>query len=1327
MRGRARQSAAVSYHVEIPHLVAIQLNSFQWFLDEGLRELFHNFSPIEDFTGNLKLELVDYTLGDPKYSVEECRERDATYEAPIHVKVRLQSSKRDVLESEVYLGDLPLMTERGTFLINGAERVVVSQLARSPGVYFKEQMDVSGRMLYFATIIPSEGAWIEIDSDPSDAVWVRIGQTPKFPVTALLRALNIFPAAVPGSREVVPVPELAGRIVTEQITDTMTGEILADPWTTVTRDLAEKIAKTVPDKDAYEVVVEYSTTQQIIDLFSEEEIVQNVVKENLTGKRAGEDIVDPETGKTLVSAYTLIDKDTARKIEALSLGSVRLLKVNRYVEGTLEQDPSTNANEALLHIYRKIRPGDPPTVESAKGLLNSIFFDQRRYDLQRVGRHKMNRKLGLDVPNSTRGITRDDLIAIIRYMANLSEGIGGPDDIDHLENKRVRSVGELLQNQLRLGFLRMEKVARERMTSLDAENAIPQVILSVKPISASIKSFFGSSQLSQFMDQTNPLAELTHKRRISALGPGGLSRQSAKLEVRDVHHSHYGRICPIETPEGPNIGLIGSLAVMARINEFGFLEAAYRKVVKGKVTDEVVYITADEEEEHYIAPANAPMNPDGTFAAPLIQVRNRGTFPSVSPDKISYMDVAPMQIVSPATAMIPFLENDDANRALMGSNMQRQAVPLLRPQAPLVGTGLEERAARDSGTIEVAKRAGTVVGVTSNQIDIRTDDGIIDSYHLINMLRSNQATCITQRPIVHTGQRVREKEVIADGPCTENGELALGKNVVVAFMPWCGYNYEDAVLLSERVVKDDIFTSIHIEKYETEARDTKLGPEEITRDIPNVGEDALKDLDENGIIRIGAEVHPEDILVGKVAPKGQGELSAEERLVIAIFGKKAEETRDVSLRVPHGETGKIVDVKVFSRFKYSCSRCKRVYNFSKKPEHSTCESCDGELIREPGDELPAGVNELVRVYIAQKRKIMAGDKMAGRHGNKGVVSRILPESDMPYLADGTPVDIVLNPLGVPSRMNIGQIMETHLGLAAKLAGIAYENPIFQGRKENEILEELRKAAQPLLIKVLDRYLRSELELEIPLDPKEHWDVACKAVKDHIAELPQERVDQLSEYLGLGEIPQDPDAVVVNDRDELAQTILDNARKRFGLNEKTAKSIVYDGRTGEPFNQSVTVGVIYMLKLIHLVEDKIHARSTGPYSMITQQPLGGKAQFGGQRFGEMEVWALEAYGASSILQEMLTIKSDDVLGRVKTYESIVKGDQILEPGIPESFKILINELRSLGLKVVVEDEHNNPIDLRDTDDDTPDLPKEPSRVIPSGQDTDLITEPKEEIS
>lgn len=1065
--------AQIDEVLDMPNLIEVQKQSYRWFIEEGLKEMFDDISPIQDFTGNLVLEFVDYTLGQPKYDVEECKERDMTYSAPLKVKVRLINKETgEVKEQEVFMGDFPLMTEKGTFIINGAERVIVSQLVRSPGVYYTEQYDPSGVKIYGATIIPNRGAWLEFESDVNKNIYVRIDRTRKIPATVLVRALG------------------------------------------------------------------YGSNSQILELFDE----------------------DP---------------------------SIQL---------TLEKDNSDSEEEALVEIYKRLRPGEPPAVESARSLLETLFFDPKRYDLGNVGRYKLNKKLNHGVlyqenPDGTRSfirhLTKEDIIATIKYFLGLMNGEKEPDDIDHLGNRRLRSVGELLQNQFRIGLSRMERVVRERMTIQDVEVITPQVLINIRPVVAAIKEFFGSSQLSQFMDQTNPLAELTHKRRLSALGPGGLSRERAGFEVRDVHHSHYGRMCPIETPEGPNIGLIGSLSTYARINEFGFIETPYRKVDKetGIVTDEIVYLTADEEDKYVIAQANAPLDEEGRFVSDRVNARYGSEILVVPAERVDFMDVTPKQVWSVATALIPFLEHDDANRALMGANMQRQAVPLLRTEAPLVGTGMEWKTARDSGVVVIAKNSGVVERVTSREIIVRTDNGDVDKYKLLKFARSNQGTCINQKPIVKKGQRVEKGEVIADGPSTDMGELALGRNVLVAFMTWEGYNYEDAILISEKLVKEDIFTSIHIEEYECDARDTKLGPEEITRDIPNVGEDVLKDLDERGVIRIGAEVRPGDILVGKVTPKGETELTAEERLLRAIFGEKAREVRDTSLRVPHGESGKIVDVKVFSR--------------------------------ENGDELAPGVNELVRVYVAQKRKISVGDKMAGRHGNKGVIARVLPEEDMPFLPDGTPVEIVLNPLGVPSRMNIGQVLETHMGLAAKALGIHVATPVFDGASEEDIQEALVKAGLPA----------------------------------------------------------------------------------------NGKTKLRDGRTGEYFDNEVTVGYMYMLKLAHLVDDKIHARSTGPYSLVTQQPLGGKAQFGGQRFGEMEVWALEAYGAAYTLQEILTVKSDDVVGRVKTYEAIVKGENVPEPGVPESFKVLIKELQSLGLDVKVLSEEDAEIEIKEDDEDIGEAVKE----------------------
>ena len=1146
-RNKRRSFARITEVLDLPNLIEVQRSSFDWFLKQGLKEVFEDFSPIQDFTGNLVLEFYDYTLGEPKYYVDDCKERDATYAVPLKVRVRLINRETgEVKEQEVFMGDFPMMTENGTFVINGAERVIVSQLVRSPGVYFKKQPDPTGstgKELISATIIPNRGTWLEFETDVADGIYVRVDRTRKIPVTVLLRAIG------------------------------------------------------------------YGTDEEIN----------------------------------------------------------KLLNNDRRLGDILEKDHTDSTETALLEIYKRLRPGEPLNVENARSLFESLFFDGKRYDFARVGRFKANKKLSMtnrlfgqelaeDVTDpvsgeviytagmivdedtarvidehriqrvmikhrdenhlvignggvdlTTRHLVPADIIASVNYILNLFDGIGQVDDIDHLGNRRLRSVGELLQNQFRIGLSRMERVVRERMTIQDVEAITPQALINIRPVIASIKEFFGSSQLSQFMDQTNPLAELTHKRRLSALGPGGLSRERAGFEVRDVHHSHYGRICPIETPEGPNIGLIGSLGTYARINEYGFIETPYQRVNKkeGRVTSEIVYLTADDEDRFVIAQANALLDEKGHFVSNRVTCRYYYDTVMRHPNEVDFMDVSPKQLVSVATALIPFLENDDANRALMGANMQRQAVPLLKTEAPLVGTGLEYKAAFDSGAVAICLADGEVVRVTSNEIIVRRNednegqnyyingrtrerfeaerrpgfDGGLDIYTLQKFKRSNQGTCVNQHPIVRRGQKVSVDDVLADGSCTSDGEMALGRNVLVAFLPWEGYNYEDAILISEKLVKEDIYTSIHIEEYESEARDTKLGPEEITRDIPNVGEEALKDLDGRGIIRIGAEVRAGDILVGKVTPKGETELTAEERLLRAIFGEKAREVRDTSLRIPHGESGIVVDVKVFNR--------------------------------EEGDELSPGVNQLVRVYVAQKRKISEGDKMAGRHGNKGVIARILPEEDMPFMPDGTPLDIVLNPLGVPSRMNIGQVLEAHLGWSAKVLGIQIASPVFDGATEDDVFAGFEEAGLP----------------------------------------------------GNG------------------------------------KTTLYDGRTGEPFDEKVTVGYVYMLKLAHLVDDKIHARSTGPYSLVTQQPLGGKAQFGGQRFGEMEVWALEAYGAAYSLQEILTVKSDDVVGRVKTYEAIVKGENIPEPGVPESFKVLVKELQSLCLDVRVISEESGEVEIKEGDDDS----------------------------
>ena len=1139
-----RSFARISEVLELPNLIEIQTDSYQWFLDEGLREMFEDILPIDDFNGNLSLEFVDYELKEPKYTVAEARAHDANYSAPLHVTLRLTNRETgEIKAQEVFFGDFPLMTEQGTFIINGAERVIVSQLVRSPGVYFHGKVDKNGKEGFGSTVIPNRGAWLEMETDAKDISYVRIDRTRKIPLTVLVRALG------------------------------------------------------------------FGSDDTIFEIFGDSETLRNTVEKDLH-KNASD----------------------------------------------------SRTEEGLKDVYERLRPGEPKTADSSRNLLNARFFDPKRYDLANVGRYKVNKKLDLKtrllnltlaetlvdpetgeiivekgtvlthqvmetlapfIDNGLNSVTyypsedgvvtdpmtvqvikvfspRDperevnvigngypeaavktvrpaDIIASMSYFLNLMEGIGNVDDIDHLGNRRIRSVGELLQNQFRIGLARMERVVRERMSIQDTETLTPQQLINIRPVVASIKEFFGSSQLSQFMDQTNPLGELTHKRRLSALGPGGLTRDRAGYEVRDVHYSHYGRMCPIETPEGPNIGLINSLASYAKVNKFGFIETPYRRVDRstGKVTDKIDYLTADIEDHYVVAQANSKLNDDGTFAEEVVMARATSENLEVTIDKVDYMDVSPKQVVAVATACIPFLENDDSNRALMGANMQRQAVPLIQPRSPWVGTGMEYKAAHDSGAALLCKNDGVVEFVDAHEVRVRRDNGALDKYDITKFRRSNSGTSYNQRPLVGLGEQVEVGDILADGPSMENGELALGQNVVVAFMTWEGYNYEDAIIMSRRLVKDDVYTSIHIEEYESEARDTKLGPEEITREIPNVGEDALKDLDEMGIIRIGAEVQDGDLLVGKVTPKGVTELSAEERLLHAIFGEKAREVRDTSLRVPHGGGGIVHDVKIFTR--------------------------------EAGDELSPGVNMLVRVYIVQKRKIHEGDKMAGRHGNKGVVSRIMPEEDMPFLPDGTPIDIMLNPLGVPSRMNIGQVLELHLGMAAR-------QPVFDGASDEDVWETVREAGMA----------------------------------------------------------------------------------------SDAKTVLYDGRTGEPFDGRVSVGVMYMIKLAHMVDDKLHARSIGPYSLVTQQPLGGKAQFGGQRFGEMEVWALEAYGAAYTLQEILTYKSDDVVGRVKTYEAIVKGEPIPKPGVPESFRVLVKELQSLGLDMRVLDIEETEIELRDMDDEDDDL-------------------------
>ena len=1156
--------AKIGDSIEMPNLIKVQKDSYDWFVEEGLGEILRDISPIVDYSGNLILEFLDYYFEDKtKYTVEEAKERDATYSTRLHVKVRLINRETgEIKEQEIYLGDFPLMTDSGTFIINGAERVVVSQLVRSPGCYYDSAYDKTGKKIYTSTVMPLRGAWIEYETDANDVFWARVDRTRKIPVTCLLRAIGVVTDE--------QIMELFGeepKIVSTIQKDTIKNqeEALIEiykklrPGELPTVDAARNLFNGLffdPRRYDLAKVGRYKYNKKLS------------LATRIAGKVAFEDIIDPSTGEVLVEKDNVISEEVAENIQNAGINIVDLKFNDRKVRvignGTVnihKYMPTVDISD--LHIKEYVN----------FNILKSIIDSTEEDKLHDAIKERIDEL----VPKH---VTTEDIIASINYVLNLDNGLGVIDDIDHLGNRRIRCVGELLQNQFRIGLTRLERVVRERMTIQDLDVVTPQTLINTKPITSSIREFFGSSQLSQFMDQTNPLSELTHKRRISALGPGGLSRERAGFEVRDIHYTHYGRLCPIESPEGPNVGLISALSSFAMINEYGFVETPYRKVdhETGKVTDEVVYMPADEEDKYIIAQASEPLDKEGRFVNDRIKVRMREEITMVDKSRVDYVDVSPKQLVSVAAAMIPFVEHDDAKRSLMGANMQRQAVPLLMPESPIVGTGIEYRAAKDSGITVTAKNAGVVEKVTGDEIIVRNNKDGLDTYKLRKFKRTNGGTCINQRPVVVRGEKVKEGDLLADGPSTKNGEMALGRNVLIAFTTWEGYNYEDAVLISERLVKEDVYTSIHIEEYDCECRDTKLGPEEITRDIPNVGDDVLKDLDENGIIRIGAEVRPGDILVGKVTPKGETELTAEERLLRAIFGEKAREVRDTSLRVPHGEAGTIVDVKIFTR--------------------------------ENSDELGPGVNQVIRCYIAQKRKISVGDKMAGRHGNKGVISRILPEEDMPFMPDGTPVDIVLNPLGVPSRMNLGQVLEVHLGMAAKLLGWKVATPVFDGATDEEIREMFREAGY----------------------------------------------------------------------------------------SKDGKTTLYDGRTGDPFDHPVTVGVMYMLKLHHLVDDKIHARSTGPYSLVTQQPLGGKAQFGGQRFGEMEVWALEAYGAAYTLQEMLTVKSDDTIGRVKTYEAIVKGENVPEPGVPEGFKVLIKELQALGLDMRLLSPDNEELELKENIDD-----------------------------
>ena len=1196
--------------LEMPNLIEVQKDSYKWFLDEGLKEVFDDISPIADYSGHLSLEFVDFTLceDDVKYTIDECKERDATYAAPLKVRVRLYNKENDEInEHEIFMGDLPLMTKTGTFVINGAERVIVSQLVRSPGIYYGIAHDKFGKKLYSATVIPNRGAWLEYETDSNDVFYVRVDRTRKVPITVLIRALGIGTNA-----EIIDLFGEEPKILASFTKDT------SESYQEGLLELYKKIRPGEPlaVDSAESLITSMFFDPRRYDLAKVGRYKFNKklnLKNRVTGQVLAEDVVSAVTGEVVAEKGTKITRELAGMIQNSAAPYI-------WVEG---EDESRNIKvlSNLMVDLQSVVDIDPAEV----GVTEQVYYpvlagiiEESAGDVDEMKR-MIKRDLHDLIPKH---ITKEDILASINYNMHLEYGMGNDDDIDHLGNRRIRAVGELLQNQYRIGLSRMERVVRERMTTQDQDGISPQSLINIKPVTAAVKEFFGSSQLSQFMDQNNPLGELTHKRRLSALGPGGLSRDRAGFEVRDVHYSHYGRMCPIETPEGPNIGLINSLACYARINEYGFIEAPYRKVDKSDpmnpvVTDEVVYMTADEEDNYHVAQANTPLDEEGHFINKNVSGRYREETQDYERNKFDYMDVSPKQVFSVATALIPFLQNDDANRALMGSNMQRQAVPLLTTEAPVVGTGMEVKSAVDSGVAEVAEQAGVVESSTSTSITIRHDDGTKKTYKLTKFQRSNQSNCYNQRPIVDKGERVEAGQVIADGPSTSGGEMALGKNPLIGFMTWEGYNYEDAVLLSERLVQEDVYTSVHIEEYEAEARDTKLGPEEITRDIPGVGDDALKDLDERGIIRIGAEVRAGDILVGKVTPKGETELTAEERLLRAIFGEKAREVRDTSLKVPHGEYGIVVDAKVFTR--------------------------------ENGDELSPGVNQAVRIYIAQKRKISVGDKMAGRHGNKGVVSRVLPVEDMPFLPNGRPLDIVLNPLGVPSRMNIGQVLEIHLSLAAKALGFNVSTPVFAGANENDIMDTLDLA---------NDYVNLEWE---------------EFEKKHGEELRPEVLQFLSENRAHREL-----------------------WKGVPLS-RDGKVRLRDGRTGEYFDSPVTIGHMHYLKLHHLVDDKIHARSTGPYSLVTQQPLGGKAQFGGQRFGEMEVWALEAYGASYTLQEILTVKSDDVIGRVKTYEAIIKGDNIPEPGIPESFKVLLKELQSLGLDVRVLSEDGSEVHIMETSD------------------------------
>ncbi|HWX76822.1 MAG TPA: DNA-directed RNA polymerase subunit beta [Candidatus Acidoferrales bacterium] len=1340
--------------IDLPYLIEIQKNSYDLFLQKdlaptqrqnlGLQEVFKSVFPIKDFNETASLEFVSYALGEPKYDVEECHQRGMTYAAPLKVTVQLvlwdvdsqtgSRSIKNVKEQEVYFGEMPLMTKNGTFMVNGTERVIVSQLHRSPGVFFehdKGKTHASGKLLYSARVIPYRGSWVDLEFDPRDILYVRIDRRRKFHATVLLRALGMTTEDLLNYYYKSDTIVFDGRkpalvFNANHLLGAKVGSDLRDPKT---NDLIVKEGK--------------KYTRPILRQMEAAKIKQVPIGwEEILGRVAAHDIVDPQTHEVLLECNHEITQEKLDLIREKGIHQIEVLfieesAVGPYLRNTLLQDRIHKPQDAILEIYRRLRPGDPPTVESATNFFNNLFFNPDRYDLSKVGRLKLNHRLKLTVPLEQGTLRKEDILEVVRYLMELKNGNGSVDDIDHLGNRRVRAVGELVENHFRVGLVRMERAIKEKMSLQDIETLMPQELINYKPVSAALKEFFGSSQLSQFMDQTNPLSEITHKRRLSALGPGGLTRERAGFEVRDVHPTHYGRVCPIETPEGPNIGLIASLTTYARVNEFGFIETPYREVENGRVTDRIRYLSALEEEDHVIAQANAPIDGRGAFTADLVSSRKGGEFVMARPEEVNLMDVSPNQLVSVAASLIPFLENDDANRALMGSNMQRQAVPLLRTEAPFVGTGMEKTVARDSGVTCVARRDGVVESVDSTRIVVKADkpsgsrDTGVDIYNLVKYQRSNQNTCINQRPIVLVDDQVKAGDVIADGPSTEMGELALGRNVLVALMPWGGYNFEDSILISERVVKEDIYTSIHIEEFECVSRDTKLGPEEITRDIPNVGDEALTDLDDSGIIRIGAEVKPGDILVGKITPKGETQLSPEEKLLRAIFGEKAGEVRDTSLRVPPGVEGTVINVRIFSRKGLGKDERSKVIEDEeiirlRKDQHDEVrilqegalrrlkkllvgrrlaarvaddarkvllnkgqeiteedleqlpmpywreiridnESVEAELNRivestteqvtlikdmfedkidklRGGDELPPGVIKMVKVFVAIKRKLQVGDKMAGRHGNKGVISRILPEEDMPYLEDGTPVDVVLNPLGVPSRMNVGQILEAHLGWAARSLGQQIDELVRTYRQDGDGLRR---------------------RLKEYLNTKEANDLVDGAKEADVVKLAEKYRDGVH--------------IASPVFDGAAEEEIFNLLRKAGL-PVTGQVTLYDGRNGQPFDGKVTVGVMYIMKLHHLVDDKIHARSTGPYSLVTQQPLGGKAQFGGQRLGEMEVWALEAYGAAYTLQEMLTVKSDDVVGRTRMYEAIVKGDNLLEPGLPESFNVMVKELQSLGLDV-----------------------------------------------